>query len=377
MRYAPTTEQDEFTRTIRGFLEKRVPESERPAVPCGTERFDPTLWRDIANQLELLGIAVPEEFGGSGFGSVERGLAVEEFGRALVPAPFFATTVLVLPLLVAAARNGAATDHVRDIIAGRLVASAALAEPGRSPESAPTTQAGRSGLLSGTKSVVMDGDLADFYVVSALDPVGDTGLYLVRADAPGVNVLGQSMLDPTRGSAEVRLENAPGSPLPVSEGAGRVISDVLARARVDLAFEQLGGAQRCLEIAVDHAKNREQFGRPIGSFQAVKHMCAEVACDIESVRSAAWYAAWAADTMSDDLVSLAYTAKYLGSQAYLKAARTCVHVLGGIGYTWEHPAQLFFKRATSDAQFLGSPDEELGRLADRILDSSTVLGNRS
>ena len=376
MQYAPSAEQDEFSRTIRAFLEKRAPESARPAVVAGTDRFDRSLWRDAATQLELLGIAVPEALGGSGFGSVERGLAVEEFGRALVPAPFFATTVLALPLIVAASGSGAATDNVRDIVGGHSIAGAALAEPGRSAESTPTARVAPSDQLSGTKTLVMDGDLADLYVVSALDAAGQTALYLVRADARGVSVRAQSMLDPTRGSAEVRFDNAPADRLAVSEDAGQVIADVLVRARIDLVFEQLGGAQRCLEIAVEHAKNREQFGRPIGSFQAVKHMCAEVACDIEAARSAAWYAAWAMDASSEDMASLASVAKYLGSEAYLKAARTCVHVLGGIGYTWEHPAQLFFKRATSDAQFLGSPGDELNRLAGRILDSPTVLGNR-
>ena len=376
MQYAPTAEQQEFGRTIRAFLERRAPESGLPAVAAGTERFDRDLWQEMANQLELLGIAVPEELGGSGFGSVERGLVVEEFGRALVPAPFFASAVLALPMILAAGQNASANHHVRDIIGGRSIACAALAESGRSAEATPTAYVAPNGELNGTKTVVMDGDLADLFVVSALDTSGNTALYVVAAAAPGVSVHPQTMMDPTRGGAEVRFTGAAVDHLVTSEAADRVIADVLVRARIDLAFEQLGGAQRCLEIAVEHAKNREQFGRPIGSFQAVKHMCAQVQYDIEAARSAAWYAAWAVDASSAELPTVAYTAKYLCSEAYLGAARTCVHVLGGIGYTWEHPAQLFFKRATSDAQFLGSPGDELNRLADRILGPPTALGQR-
>lgn len=377
MEYAPTAEQREFSRTIRGLLERRAPEDKLPGIASGTARFDRDLWQEMADQLELLGIAVPEGLGGSGFSDVERGLVVEEFGRALVPVPYFASAVLALPLMVASGRDGAVAGQVRSVVAGHSVACAALAEPGRSAETAPTAQVGPRGDLSGTKTVVMDGDLADLFVVSALDDSGDTGLYVVQADAPGVSVRAEPMLDPTRGGAQVRFDNAPAERIATIDNAEQVIADVLARARIALAYEQLGGAQRCLEIAVEHAKSREQFGRPIGGFQGVKHLCAEVQCDIEAARSAAWYAAWAVDAASDELPSVAYTAKYLGSETYLKAARTCVHVLGGIGYTWEHPAQLFFKRATSDAQFLGSPTDELNRLAARILDPPTALGQRS
>lgn len=377
MQYAPTAEQHEFSRTIRAFLEQRAPESALPRIAEGTGRFEPGLWHEVATQLELLGIAVPEDLGGSGFGDLERGFVVEEFGRALVPAPFFASAVLALPLILAGDGAGAAANHVRDIVGGRSIGCAALAEPGRSAEATPTARVTSSGQLNGTKTLVMDGDLADLYVVSALDVDGHTALYVVLADAPGVTVCPQLMLDPTRGGAQVQFDDAPAARLAASDDADQVIADVLVRARIALAFEQLGGAQRCLEIAVEHAKNREQFGRPIGSFQAVKHMCADVQYDIEAARSAAWYAAWAIDASGDELPAVAHTAKYLCSEAYVKAARTCVHVLGGIGYTWEHPAQLFFKRATSDAQFLGSPVDELNRLADRILDPHTALGQRS
>lgn len=350
---------------LRSFLERRAPENLLVTRVSSPDRFDRAVWHDLSGQLEILGLAVPESAGGSGFGAVEQALVAEELGRALTPVPYFATAALGLPLLLAADDPTDVRDDLAAVLAGETVLSAALAEPGGRAGATPRTR--RDGdRLSGHKTLVMDGDLADLLVVSASGSDG-TGLFLVDVRSAGVDVHAQRMLDPTRGSAEVVLTDAPATPLVESGRAATVIDEVLSRARVTLAAEQLGGAERCLEIAVDHAGSREQFGRPIGSFQAVKHLCADVLCDLEAARSAAWYAAWAVDESPDQLAMVVPTARYLCSEAYLKAARVCVHVLGGIGFTWEHPAQLFFKRATSTSQLLGSPTDDLRRIAEILL----------
>ncbi|MGH3502632.1 MAG: acyl-CoA dehydrogenase family protein, partial [Nocardioidaceae bacterium] len=223
-------------------------------------------------------------------------------------------------------------------------------------------------LLSGHKTLVVDGDLADVLVVSA-QVGGVPGLFCVRADAEGVTVRRQQMLDPTRGSAEVWFDGAAATRLDVSDRTATVVGDVLDRARIALAAEQVGGAAHCLETAVEHVKAREQFGRPIGSFQAVKHKCARVLYDLEAARCAAWYAAWAVEEAPEELPMVVPTVKYLCSEAFQTAARDCVHLLGGIGFTWEHPAHLYLKRATTAAQFLGSPTDSLHRLADTMFDA--------
>lgn len=375
MRYALTPEQEQFGQTIRDFLETRAPESGLLARIEADDRLDRHLWQDISEQLELPGLTAPETFGGSGYGAVESAVVLEELGRSLTPIPYFASAVLTLPLLIAADGTGVTHDVITRLASGSAMGAAAVAEPGRRADAVPATSA-VAGRLNGTKTLVMDGDVADVFVVSALTD-GQPSFYLVDADADGVAVERQPMLDPTRGSAEIQLTDAPGTELGPPAGAEpmAILGDVLDRAQIALAAEQLGGAVRCLEIAVDHATTREQFGRPIGNFQSLKHQCAKTLYDIEVARSAMWYAAWAADAQADphtdtpaaDLAELVPTVKYLCSTTYQEAARRCVHILGGIGFTWEHPAHLFFKRATSSAQFLGTPTEALHRLADQML----------
>ncbi|MGH3097281.1 MAG: acyl-CoA dehydrogenase family protein, partial [Streptosporangiales bacterium] len=178
MRYAPTPEQEEFGRTIRAFLQQRVPESKLLDQLARPDRFDSTLWKDLAGQLELPGLAVPESYGGSGFGAVELGVTLEEFGRALTPVPYFATAVLALPLIVGADASGVAANLVRELAAGRSIGAAALAEPGQGAGATPATTADGD-LLSGHKTLVVDGDLADVLVVSA-QVGGVPGLFCVR-----------------------------------------------------------------------------------------------------------------------------------------------------------------------------------------------------
>lgn len=370
MRYALTTEQEQFGQMIREFLTARAPESGLLARIESDNRFDRQLWADLCEQLELPGLAVPEAHGGSGFGQIERAVVLEELGRALTPVPYFATAVMALPLILAA-DTGQASGVITDLASGASIGAAALAEPGTRAFDAPVTAATRAThghVLNGHKTLVIDGDLADIFVVSAEDD-GQTALFIVEATADGVEVQPHTMFDPTRGTADVRFDGAPATRVG-SGSAQTAIDDVLDRARIAMAAEQVGGTARCLDIAVEHAQTREQFGQAIGKFQSVKHQCAGMLYDLETARSAMWYAAWAAEDAPDELADVVPVAKYLCSTAFQEAARATVHILGGIGFTWEHPAHLFFKRATTSAQFLGSAHESLYRLADQMLDGS-------
>src|SRR5690625_3018125 len=370
MRYALTTEQEQFGQMIREFLTARAPESGLLARIESDNRFDRQLWADLCEQLELPGLAVPEAHGGSGFGQIERAVVLEELGRALTPVPYFATAVMALPLILAA-DTGQASGVITDLASGASIGAAALAEPGTRAFDAPVTAATRAThghVLNGHKTLVIDGDLADIFVVSAEDD-GQTALFIVEATADGVEVQPHTMFDPTRGTADVRFDGAPATRVG-SGSAQPAIDDVLDRARIAMAAEQVGGTARCLDIAVEHAQTREQFGQAIGKFQSVKHQCARMLYDLETARSAMWYAAWAAEDAPEELADVVPVAKYLCSTAFQEAARATVHILGGIGFTWEHPAHLFFKRATTSAQFLGSAHESLYRLADQMLDGS-------
>lgn len=369
MRYALTTEQEQFGQMIREFVTARAPESELLARIESDDRFDRHLWADLCDQLELPGLAVPEAYGGSGFGQIERAVVLEELGRALTPVPYFATAVMTLPLLLAADTTGQVSSAITDLASGASIGAAALAEPGTAAFEAPTTEATpatHGHVLHGRKTLVIDGDLADLFVVSAEDD-GQTALFIVEATADGVDVQPNVMFDPTRGTADIRLDGAPATRVG-SGSAQPAIDDVLDRARIAMAAEQVGGIERCLDIAVEHGQTREQFGQPIGKFQSVKHQCARMLYDLETARSAMWYAAWAAEDAPEELADVVPVAKYLCSTAFQEAARATVHILGGIGFTWEHPAHLFFKRATTSAQFLGSASESLNRLADHMLD---------
>ena len=367
MLYAPTQDQQEFRQAVRSFLERRAPERGLLGRIEEEDRFDRALWRDMAEQLGLQGLTIPEQHGGSEFGPIELALVLEEHGRALTPVPYFGGAALAVPLILASGDATAQAEHLPAIAAGETIVAAALAEPGSRTGDAPSAmRADASGSLSGVKTYVADGDLADLFVVSA-DTADGATLFLVAADAPGVSVRRLTTLDPTRPQAELTLDGAPGTRLGEAGAAGPLVADVLQRATVLLAAEQVGLAERCLEIMVAYAKDRVQFGVPIGSFQAVKHLCANVLCEVERARAAAWYAAWAAADAPEELATVAPAAKHICSQAAVTAAETCIHVLGGIGFTWEHPAHLFFKRAVSSAQFVTSQDETLQRLADELL----------
>ena len=369
MNFAFTEEQDELRSTIRAFMEaKSSEEAVREQMETDTG-FDADVWTQMAEQMGLQGLHIPEEYGGSGFGYVELGIVLEEMGRALLCAPFFSSVVLAANTLLHSGDEAAKAAHLPGIAAGQTIATLAYTEPsGKWDEAGITMAASGSGdsyTLSGTKSFVIDGAVADLIIVAARTNAG-VSLFSVAGDASGLTRTALSTMDQTRRQARLDFDNTPAT-LIGSDGAGwDVLSTVLDLAAVSLAAEQVGGAQFVLEMAVQYAKDRVQFGRPIGSFQAIKHKCADMLLEVESAKSAAYYGLWCAAEMNDELPSVACLAKAYCSEAYFHATAENIQIHGGIGFTWEHPAHLYFKRAKSSELLFGDPTYHREQLAQRI-----------
>jgi alkylation response protein AidB-like acyl-CoA dehydrogenase len=367
--FAPSEEQEELRTSLRRFLEERSPETEVRRLMATDEGYDPAVWRQMAEQLGLHGLAIPEAYGGSGFGFEELAIVFDEMGRALLCAPFFASVGLAANLLLAVEDEAARTDYLPGIASGDTIATVALAEAsGRWDEQGIQMAASSSGggwQLTGEKRYVLDGHLADLLLVPARGPAG-VSIFAVEKGAPGLSTVSVTTMDQTRKQARVTFENTPARLLGSDGGGWPAVSKMLDLAAVALAAEQVGGAQRVLELAVQYAKDRVQFGRPIGSFQAIKHRCADMLVEVESARSAMYYAAWAAGAGDPELPAVASLAKSYCSEAYFHAAAQNIQIHGGIGFTWEHPAHLYFKRAKSSELLFGDPAYHRELLAQRV-----------
>ncbi len=369
MNLAFSEEQEELRRFVRQFLEEKSSESEVRAQMDTEAGYNAAVWQQMAEQLGLQGLIIPEEHGGGGFSYVELTIVLEEMGRALLCAPFFSTVVLAANTLIHSDDTQAQAQLLPQIASGQSVATLALTEPeGRLDESGITAEAvanGASWCISGTKTYVLDGHTADVVLVAARTAKG-ISLFWCSGDAEGLTRTALATMDQTRKQAKLHFDNTPVT-LIGTEGAGaQVLERVLDLAAVALAAEQVGGAQMCLDMAVQYAKDRVQFGRPIGSFQAVKHMCANMLVEVESARSAAYYAARCAAELNEELPSVASIAKAYCSEAYFKVSSENVQVHGGIGFTWEHPAHLYMRRAKSSELLFGDAAYHRELVAQRI-----------
>ena len=369
MNFAFTEEQEELRKTVRAFLDSKSAEDAVREQMETDDGFDRAVWSQMGEQMFLQGIAIPEEFGGMGFGFVELGIVLEEMGRALLCAPYFSTVVLAANTLLHSGDEAAKAAHLPGIAAGSTIATLALTEPnGKWDESGVTATASNSGgswSINGTKSFVLDGHTADLIVVAARTGKG-VSLFTVDGGASGLTRTALSTMDQTRKQAKLEFANTPATLLGTEGDGWNVLSRVLDLAAVALAAEQVGGAQKVLEMAVEYAKVRVQFGRPIGSFQAIKHKCADMLLEVESAKSAAYYGMWCASEMNDELPSVASMAKAYCSEAYFHATAENIQIHGGIGFTWEHPAHLYFKRAKSSELLFGDPTYHRELLAQRI-----------
>ena len=337
----PTSEHNELRQVIRTFLERRSGEDAVRAAADSERGYDLDVWRQAAEQLGLPALAVPEEAGGAGFGLREAGIAFEESGRTLFPAPLLSSFLVTQAL----AQSGAASDALPALAAGeRLGALGYLA----------SSVTERDGTLTGDVGFVIDGAVADDVVVLAGD-----GVYLV---SEGFTAQPLTVLDPTRRQAIVTFDRAPARRL----GDRDLLDAVLLRAAAVVAAELTGLAAKLLDISVEYAKTRHQFGKPIGSFQAIKHKLVDMYVAVETARAASWDALWAADQDPTAFPLAAAHAKAIASESAVFVAAEAIQVHGGIGFTWEHPAHLYYRRAVTSELLFGSPAEHRERVAMEI-----------
>ena len=369
MNFAFSEEQEELRRTVRQFLDQKSPETEVRRLMETDQGYDDAVWKQMGEQLGLQGLAIPEEFGGSGYGYIELIVILEEMGRRLLCAPYFSTVVLATNALLHSGDDAAKKEHLPGIAAGETIAALAFTEEnGRWDEegvTATATKAGDGWTITGTKSYVLDGHVADLLIVAARTGAG-VSLFAVPSDAAGLTRTLLTTMDQTRKQARLEFANTPATLVGTDGGGWAVLERVLDLAAVALAAEQVGGAQFVLDMAVQYAKDRIQFGRPIGSFQAIKHKCADMLLEVESAKSAAYYAGWCAAELNDELPSVAALSKAYCSEAYFHATSENIQIHGGIGFTWEHPAHLYFKRAKSSELLFGDPAHWRELLAQRI-----------
>ena len=369
MNFAFSEEQEELRKTVRAFLESKSPETAVREQMETENGFDPAVWSQMGEQMGLQGLSIPEEFGGSGFSFIELGVVLEEMGRALLCAPFFSSVVLAANALLLSGDDAAKKKYLPGIAAGETIATLATTEPsGKWDEKGITTKAEGSGndwKITGSKMFVIDGATASLIIVGARTSKG-VSLFAVDGDAKGLTRTSLSTMDQTRKQAKLEFNATPATLIGTDGKGWDVLSQVFDLAAVALAAEQVGGAQKVLEMAVEYAKVRVQFGRPIGSFQAIKHKCADMLLEVESAKSAAYYGMWCAAEMNEELASVASLAKAYCSEAYFHAAAENIQIHGGIGFTWEHPAHLYFKRAKSSELLFGGPTYHRELLAQRI-----------
>jgi alkylation response protein AidB-like acyl-CoA dehydrogenase len=337
MNFAFTEEQEELRKTVRAFLDSKSPETAVRAQMETEQGFDKAVWEQMGSQMGLMGLHIPEEFGGMGFSYVELGVVLEEMGRALLCAPYFSTVVLAANTLLQSGDDAAKKKHLPGIAAGETIATLACTEPsGKWDEAGVTMKASGSGskfTLDGTKMFVIDGHTASLIIVAARTAKG-VSLFAVDGNAKGLTRTALSTMDQTRKQAKLEFKGVEAE-LIGTEGKGwEVLSKVFDLAAVALAAEQVGGAQKVL--------------------------------DMESAKSAAYYGMWCASEMNEELASVASLSKAYCSEAYFHAAAENIQIHGGIGFTWEHPAHLYFKRAKSSELLFGDPAYHREQLAQRI-----------
>ncbi|MBL8776039.1 MAG: acyl-CoA/acyl-ACP dehydrogenase [Acidimicrobiales bacterium] len=340
----------ELQRAARALLDDRCTLRDVRSVFEGPAPFDADLW-DAGAAMGWMGLAVPEADGGLGLGYLELCLVAEELGRALAPIPLSSSVYLGIEALLLAGSPDQRARYLPRLAAGELIATLAVQERRDRVAGFDLQTRFEDGRLHGVKAPVPDGECAGLAVVVAN---GGSTLALVELDGEGVRREPLASLDPSRSLARLHFDGAAAEVLG-ADGDGRHLLDRLYdRAAVLFAFEQLGGAQRCLDLAVGYAKERYTFGRPIGSYQAVKHKLADVFVAVELARSNAYYGAWALSTGSDELAIAACLARISATEAFQAAAEEGLHVHGGIGFTWEHDAHLFLRRARLLAVELGA-----------------------
>jgi acyl-CoA dehydrogenase len=369
MNFDFSDDQKQLRDQARRFLaEKSSPKAVR-AVLEGKADYDRDLWKGLAD-MGFLGVAIPEEYGGTGAGYLELCVIAEELGRALAPVPFSSTVYLAAEALLLAGSEQQKQKWLPKISSGEAIGTLALFEGTGNPSPKAIKLAAANGAITGTKKPVADGAIADFAIVAARTGnsgrEADISLFLVDLKAGGVEAKALANVDPSRQQAELIFNGAKAEPLGAANEGWSILSRVLDRAAVLIAFEQVGGADRALEMGRDYALDRIAFGRPIGSFQAIKHILADMYVSATLARSNCYYGAWALSTDAGELAEAAASARISATQAFQHCSKQNIQVHGGMGFTWEFDCHLYYRRSNALALSLGSQSYWEDQLIDRL-----------
>ncbi len=377
MNFGFSEEQELLRATARKFLENECTSERVRTLMAIPEGMTGELWSKLAEQ-GWTGLTLPEAYGGAGLGLVDLVVLMEEMGRATMPGPYFSTVLLGAPLILEAGTEAQKKEWLPRIAAGERRVTLALTEPnGRWDAQGVTVEGAEAGgkfTLSGTKLFVHDAHTADALVLAARTAHGSAGedgvsLFLLPRDTAGVQVSLLPTMDQTRKLCEVTLTGVivARDALLGQEGHGwPMLARTIARAMVGLCAEMCGGAQRVLEMTTEYAKIRIAFGKPIGSYQGVKHRAADMLVDVENAKSLTYYAAWAADEGVPEALLAASMAKAYASDAFRRVAGSGIQLHGGIGFTWEHDLHLYFKRAKGSEFTFGDATYHRERVAQLI-----------
>ena len=374
MEFSFSEQQSELRRAARRFLQSESSEARVRSAMETEQGYDSRVWEQLSEELAWTALTIPEAYGGLGMSYLDLHPVMEEMGRALLCSPFFSTICLGANALLVGGNEAQKEQYLSAIAAGKMTATLAYAEKGREngADAIRVTyeHAGDGYVLRGDKRYVIDGHTADLVFVAARSErsrgTEGVSVFVVPANTPGVTRTWTPSMDQTRKLAAVTLDRVvvPAGALIGEEGRGWELCErTLDLARIALAAEQVGAAEMCLDMSVEYAKVRRQFGRPIGSFQAIKHKCADMLTMVESARSAAFYASAVADQGEVDLGEVASSAKAFCSDTFFHCAAENIQIHGGIGFTWEHPAHMYFKRAKASEVLLGEPSFHRERVA--------------
>ena len=369
MNFDFSDEQKQLRDEARKFLAEKCPPKTVRTVLEGKQPYDRELWKGLAD-MGFLGVAIPEAYGGAGAGHLELCVIAEEMGRALAPVPFSSTVYLAAEALLLAGSDAQRQKWLPLVASGEAIGTLALFEGKGNPSPEGIKLSAAGGGLNGVKKPVPDGAIADFAIVAARTGSSgretDISLFLVDMKAEGVEAKSLINVDPSRGQAELTFRNCKAEPLGRANEGWSIVSQLLDRAAVLMAFEQVGGADRALEMGRDYALDRIAFGRPIGSFQAVKHMLADMYVSATLARSNCYYGAWALSTNASELPEAAAAARISATQAFQHCAKNNIQVHGGMGFTWEFDCHLYYRRSNATALALGSQSYWEDALIDRM-----------
>jgi acyl-CoA dehydrogenase len=369
MNFDFSEDQKQLRDQARRFLAEKSPPKAVRQVLEGKAPYDKELWKGFA-ELGFLGVAIPENYGGSGAGHLELAVIAEEIGRADAAVPVSSSIYLAAEAIMLAGSDAQKEKWLPRLASGEVIGTLALFEGtcGITPKAIKATASANA--IDGVKSPVADGEIADVAIVVARTGSGnresDIGLFIVDLKGKGVTRKAMPNLDPTRQQAEITFKGAAAEPLGKAGDGWSSLKQVLDRAAVLFAFEQLGGADRTLEMARDYALDRIAFGRPIGSFQAIKHILADMYVSATLARSNCYYGAWALSTGSSELAEAAAGARISATEAFQHCSKQNIQVHGGMGFTWEFDCHLYYRRSAALALALGSRSYWEDQLIDRM-----------